>query len=97
MVYKQKTERLQKTSFTNLQAYFQQRGINNNTNLSAALSLNMSNYGDGAQIQERNRNIELIVGGNNISMLGSSNQEIRSFDIGSAHIRNNIPNLSIKG
>jgi hypothetical protein len=48
MVYKQKTERLQKTSFTNLQAYFQQRGINNNTNLSAALSLNMSNYGDGA-------------------------------------------------
>ena len=43
--YKQKTERNKnnKTSFTNLQAYFQQRGINNETNLSNALSMTNSN------------------------------------------------------
>jgi len=77
-MYKQKTEREEKTSFTNLQAYFQQRGINNDTNLSAALSLHNNSAAGAAGgaipdnsgfVPSPNLNLSNLFGGHN-SFLG---------------------------
>ena len=81
-MYKQKTEREEKTSFTNLQAYFQQRGINNDTNLSAALSIHNHSAvgGAGGAIPDHsgfvptpNLNLSNLFGGNNSAVGAGSN------------------------
>jgi len=60
------------------------------------LSINNSNYGIGdvaVQNPERNAQIGILVANTNLSALGSSNQEIKSFEASAT--RNHIPGVQI--